>query len=173
MQLKNDVEFLLCEEVTSQCEWSSLTLYTKTVPLVALAGRAKKQPSKLGENAQIPFGFGTVSIVSSIATVFASYMYVLSCRTTTSLVLFKRTATTEVRKFNSRRAVPFVVLNKTRRRGDKDGCSPAPTMARRLVLKSISTMLKAPTARSYKSFPVLESKILKPSLVPMTKQLLS
>lgn len=42
----------LCD--TSQCEWSSITLYTNTDPLVVLAGRAKKQPSKLGENAQSP-----------------------------------------------------------------------------------------------------------------------
>ena len=38
------------------------------------------------------------------------------------LFLFKRTARTEVKKFNSRRAVPVVVLNKQSRRGDKDGC---------------------------------------------------
>lgn len=31
-----------------------MTLYTKTDPLVVLEGRAKKQPSKLGENAQSP-----------------------------------------------------------------------------------------------------------------------
>lgn len=31
-----------------------MTLYTNTDPLVVLAGRAKKQPSKLGENAQSP-----------------------------------------------------------------------------------------------------------------------
>ena len=41
---------------TSQCDWSSMTLYTNTDPLVVLAGRAKKQPSKLGENAQSPEG---------------------------------------------------------------------------------------------------------------------
>lgn len=40
--------------VTSQCDWSSITLYNNTDPLVELAGRAKKQPSKLGENAQSP-----------------------------------------------------------------------------------------------------------------------
>ena len=38
------------------------------------------------------------------------------------LCLFMRTASIEVRKFNSLRAVPLVVLNKQRRRGDKDGC---------------------------------------------------
>lgn len=31
-----------------------MTLYTNTDPLVVLAGRARKQPSKLGENAQSP-----------------------------------------------------------------------------------------------------------------------
>lgn len=41
---------------TSQWEWSSMTLYTKTDPLVALAGTAKKQAFKLGENAQSPEG---------------------------------------------------------------------------------------------------------------------
>lgn len=38
------------------------------------------------------------------------------------LFLFNRTARTEVKKFNSRRAVPVVVLNKQSRRGDRDGC---------------------------------------------------
>lgn len=41
---------------TSQWEWSSMTLYTKTDPLVVLAGTAKKQAFKLGENAQSPVG---------------------------------------------------------------------------------------------------------------------
>lgn len=31
-----------------------MTLYTNTDPFVVSAGRAKKQPSKLGENAQSP-----------------------------------------------------------------------------------------------------------------------
>lgn len=31
-----------------------MTLYNNTDPLEMLAGRAKKQPSKLGENAQSP-----------------------------------------------------------------------------------------------------------------------
>jgi hypothetical protein len=31
-----------------------MTLYNNTNPLVVLAGRAKKQPSKLGENPQSP-----------------------------------------------------------------------------------------------------------------------
>lgn len=133
---------------TSQWEWSSMTLYTKTDPLVVLAGTAKKQAFKLGENAQSPFKFGTVSMVSRIARVLASYIYVFSRKTMTSLFLFKRTAKIEVKKFNSRRAVPVVVLNKQSLRGDNDGCSPAPTIARRLELYSISTILKAPTARS-------------------------
>lgn len=113
------------------------------------------------------------------------------------LFLFKRTAKIEVKKFNSRRAVPVVVLNKQSLRGDNDGCcntmrtsslknkrtpkkmlyknscqiaselkqinltstcSPAPTIARRLELYSISTILKAPTAtktikqKTYHSF---------------------
>lgn len=34
-----------------------------------------------------------------------------------------RRASMEVRKFNSLRAAPVVVLNKQRRRGDKDGCN--------------------------------------------------
>lgn len=38
------------------------------------------------------------------------------------LSLFMRTASIEVRKFNSLRAAPVVVLNKQRRRGDKEGC---------------------------------------------------
>lgn len=38
------------------------------------------------------------------------------------LFLFKRTAKIEVKKFNSRRAVPVVVLNKQSLRGDNDGC---------------------------------------------------
>ena len=38
------------------------------------------------------------------------------------LFLFTQTAMIEVKKFNSRRAFPVVVLNKHRRRGDKDGC---------------------------------------------------
>ena len=38
------------------------------------------------------------------------------------LFLFRRMARTEVKKFSSRRAAPVVVLNKQRRRGDKDGC---------------------------------------------------
>lgn len=38
----------------SQCDWSSMTLYNNTDPLTVLAGRAKKQLSKLGENAQSP-----------------------------------------------------------------------------------------------------------------------
>lgn len=38
------------------------------------------------------------------------------------LFLFRRMARIEVKKFSSRRAVPVVVLNKQRRRGDKDGC---------------------------------------------------
>lgn len=42
---------------TSQCNWSSMTLYSNRDPLVMLAGIAKKQPSKLGENAQIPKNF--------------------------------------------------------------------------------------------------------------------
>lgn len=33
-----------------------MTLYTKTDPLVVLAGTAKKQAFKLGENAQSPVG---------------------------------------------------------------------------------------------------------------------
>ena len=36
--------------------------------------------------------------------------------------LCMRTASIEVKKFNSRRAVPVTVLNKQRRRGDNDGC---------------------------------------------------
>lgn len=100
-----------------------------------------------------------------------------------------RTATIEVKKFNSFRAVPVVVLNKQRRRGDKEGwgtqiekkivnnpgqpklafsaeiqhtkllavyisstCSPAPTIASRLELYSISTMAKAPIAKKKENF---------------------
>lgn len=33
-----------------------------------------------------------------------------------------RTASIEVKKFSSLRAFPLIVLNKQRRRGDKDGC---------------------------------------------------
>ena len=40
--------------MTSQCDWSSMTLYNNTDPLTVLAGRAKKQLSKLDENAQSP-----------------------------------------------------------------------------------------------------------------------
>lgn len=40
--------------ITSQCKCRSMTLYNNTDPLEMLAGRAKKQPSKLGENAQSP-----------------------------------------------------------------------------------------------------------------------
>lgn len=43
--------------ITSQCEWRSMTLQTKTDPFVELAGRAKKHPSKHGENAQRPENF--------------------------------------------------------------------------------------------------------------------
>jgi hypothetical protein len=45
-------------------------------------------------------------------------MYVCMC----DLFRFIRIANIEVRKFNSLRGAPVVVLNKQRRRGDKDGC---------------------------------------------------
>ena len=38
------------------------------------------------------------------------------------LFQFRRMARTAVEKFSSWRAAPVVVLNKQRRRGDKDGC---------------------------------------------------
>lgn len=38
------------------------------------------------------------------------------------LFRFMRIASIEVRKFNSLRGAPVVVLNKQSRRGDKDGC---------------------------------------------------
>jgi hypothetical protein len=60
--------------------------------------------------------------------------------------LFIRTASIEVKKFNSLRGKPVVVLNKQRRRGDREACSPAPTIASRSELYNISTITKAPAA---------------------------